>query len=387
MEMQGLGVRELAREVPCNPGFLSNLRSGRRRPSEGTARRVDDLLKAGGSLAVLAMRAAPERVGARPERAGRTESADQAMRARLGTFSAVQVDELVSHLNDQWHVMVKADNLLGPRHALGTVNDNLGVIDALLRVAREPIRNAVLGLGAMYAESAAWLHEDSGDTTEARYWTRRSTEWAIEANNRQMISWALFRRSQQVAVGGEAAQVAGLAVAARREGADLPRPMRAAILQQEAHAYAMDGDEASCHRALDGALDLATAADDPGDASAGHGSFCTAAYLEVQRGVCWLRLGKPARAIPVLGAAVEALPPAYRRDRGVALSYQAAAFAAEHEPSAAADAALQALEIARGSGSGRILEMIVQAADRLVSHSENEAVIRLRSALAATQVV
>ena len=33
MAARGLGVRELARMVPCNPGHISNLRSGKARPS------------------------------------------------------------------------------------------------------------------------------------------------------------------------------------------------------------------------------------------------------------------------------------------------------------------------------------------------------------------
>ena len=33
MAARGLGVRELARKVPCNPGHISNLRNGKARPS------------------------------------------------------------------------------------------------------------------------------------------------------------------------------------------------------------------------------------------------------------------------------------------------------------------------------------------------------------------
>lgn len=51
MADQGTGVRELAREVPCNPGHLSYLRSGKRRPSPEIALRLDDILQADGSLA------------------------------------------------------------------------------------------------------------------------------------------------------------------------------------------------------------------------------------------------------------------------------------------------------------------------------------------------
>jgi transcriptional regulator with XRE-family HTH domain len=54
MDDQGTGVRELAREVPCNPGHLSYLRSAKRRPSPQIAWRLDDILRAGGSLAMSA---------------------------------------------------------------------------------------------------------------------------------------------------------------------------------------------------------------------------------------------------------------------------------------------------------------------------------------------
>src|SRR5205823_2500819 len=146
---------------------------------------------------------------------------------------------------------------------------------------------------------------------------------------------------------GDAAAAAGLAAAARREGGDLPGPMLAAISQQEAHAHALDGAEAYCLAALDQALEQAASPDDPGDASSGHGSFCTPAYLEMQRGRCWLRLGRPMRAMAALDSAAGTLPPVYRRDRGVALSALAAAYAAVGEPGEAASAAMQALEVGR----------------------------------------
>ncbi|HET9969903.1 MAG TPA: helix-turn-helix transcriptional regulator [Streptosporangiaceae bacterium] len=44
MAARGLGVRELARQVPCNPGHISNLRSGRAQPSAGLADGLDKAL-------------------------------------------------------------------------------------------------------------------------------------------------------------------------------------------------------------------------------------------------------------------------------------------------------------------------------------------------------
>jgi tetratricopeptide (TPR) repeat protein len=303
-------------------------------------------------------------------------------RSRLETLSAGQLGELIGLLDDQWHALVRTDNLLGPRYALGGVRDQLGVIDTLLRSIRPPARHQVLGLGAKYAESAAWLHEDSGDMTGARYWTGRSMEWALEAGDRLMISWVLYRRGEHAAAYGDAAAVAGLAAAARREGGDLPDPMLAAILQQEAHAYALDGDEAACQAALDQAHGQAASPDDPGDASNGHGSFCTRAYVEMQRGWCWLRLGQPAKAKVALDSAIRSLPPVYRRDRGVALSALATAFAAIGEPGQAAAAAMQALGVARDAGSERIIGMVIPAATALAPYRSMDTVAQLREALA-----
>jgi tetratricopeptide (TPR) repeat protein len=379
MDERGVGVRELARQVPCNPGYASNLRNGRKRPSPSMAVRLDEVLDAGGTLVALAagLFSAHAQDGA--------EALDEATRLRVHALAGVQLDELVSHLSDQWHGLVKTDNLLGPRHALGAVRVHLGVIDALLQAARPPARQRVLRLGARYAESAAWLNEDAGDLRAARHWTGRAMEGALEAGDRPMVAWTLFRRSQQATRSRDAAQVAGLAAAARREAeGELARPAMAAILQQEAHAHALDGAEAACHRSLDEAYDLAAAPDDPGDASSGHGSFCTHAYLDMQRGACWLTLGRPARAIAPLEAAIGALPPAYRRDRGVALSHQAAALTATGEPTEAAAAAVNALAIAQESGSGRILHMVVQIAHGLEPYSHMEKVAGLRASLAET---
>jgi transcriptional regulator with XRE-family HTH domain len=53
MAARGVGVRELARVVPCNPGHISNLRSGKARPSPELAEALDERLEAGGSLRAL----------------------------------------------------------------------------------------------------------------------------------------------------------------------------------------------------------------------------------------------------------------------------------------------------------------------------------------------
>ncbi|WP_242614509.1 helix-turn-helix domain-containing protein [Actinomadura roseirufa] len=48
-----MGVRALAREVPCDASHLSKIRLGRKGTSERTARRLDEILGANGSLSAL----------------------------------------------------------------------------------------------------------------------------------------------------------------------------------------------------------------------------------------------------------------------------------------------------------------------------------------------
>ena len=61
MAARGLGVRELARTVPCNSGHISNLRSGKARPSPELAEALDERLEAGGTLRALAPGRPPSR--------------------------------------------------------------------------------------------------------------------------------------------------------------------------------------------------------------------------------------------------------------------------------------------------------------------------------------
>jgi hypothetical protein len=65
----------------------------------------------------------------------------------------------------------------------------------------------------------------------------------------------------------------------------------------------------------------------------------------------------------------------------------AAALAACGEPIQAAMVALRALDIARASGSGRVLSMIIPVSGKLTPHSQIQEVTRLRDALARTEAV
>jgi transcriptional regulator with XRE-family HTH domain/tetratricopeptide (TPR) repeat protein len=380
MADRGLSLRGLARQAGYDPSYLSKVLRGRKPFTPSVAARLDSVLDADGAVIDLAARTtAPRRRAVCAMPIPPVPVIDPSAKARLGHLTGPQTVDLLHHLTDQWHGLVRTDNLLGPRHALRGLVYQLAIVHTLLRTAREPTRQPTLRLGAQYAESAAWLYEDAGDMAASRHWTGQAMEWAVEADDQPMVAWSLFRRSQQVHSEGDAAQVIGLAQAARRSH-DVPGPMMAAILQQEACGHALDGAETTCHRLLDQAQELAVL-DDFGDARAGHGSFCSTAYIEMQRGGCWFTLGRPDKALAALKASLRDLPSVYQRDRGVAQARIAAAYLRGDAPDAAAVAATDALDIGQASGSARILTMLQMIAADLSRHENLPEVAAFRHAL------
>ena len=83
MQVRGVGVRELARAAYCNPGHLSNLRSGKARPSLPMAEALDRHLGAEGSLAAIAVRSPSGGLRGRATRSGRPSRAVEALQVAI----------------------------------------------------------------------------------------------------------------------------------------------------------------------------------------------------------------------------------------------------------------------------------------------------------------
>ncbi|MCD0446284.1 helix-turn-helix domain-containing protein [Glycomyces sp. A-F 0318] len=289
-------------------------------------------------------------------------------------LQSAQLDAAIEHLADLWHTLVRTDNLFGPRHALQSVHQQLSILDALLEHAGGEQRHEVLRLGARYAESAAWLHEDTADMQSAENWTRQALEWATEAGDHAMVSWAMFRRSQQATTRRHAAQTISLAQAAQRNERHLAGPARAAIRQQEAQGYALERSERECHRRLDDAHEFAASPDTKRDGRTGHGDFCTSTYIEVQRAKCWLTLGRPELAVPIFERTVAQVSDVYHRDRGQVQVLLAKAYAGVGQHDAAAARAASALHIACGSGSTRMLNDAIAVTKLIAAACDSSAV-------------
>jgi transcriptional regulator with XRE-family HTH domain len=301
---------------------------------------------------------------------------------RLTIASPAHLQEILIHLREQWHSLVKTDNLLGPRFALAGVLNQISVVEALRSILRDEQRIEVARLGAKYAESAAWLYEETDNMTQARFWTSQAMEWAYEGNDERMLAWTIFRRAQQAAAIPDAAQTIGLAQAARRNEEKLATPTRAAIRVQEAYGHALDGNDQAAQRLLDEAHTWA-AGDTVGDAREGHGSYCIPDYIEIQRATCWLATGQPKKAISLYEDSLRTLPTVYQGNRAATLTRLAVAYAADSQPEQAATTAHAALPVARNAGSRRIVGEIKNVGSELIPYRALPAVAALLDELEA----
>ncbi|GAA1272811.1 hypothetical protein GCM10009609_39890 [Pseudonocardia aurantiaca] len=110
------------------------------------------------------------------------------LRRPAAAGTADHIPELLVHLREQWHALVRTDNLLGPRFALAGVLDQLAIIQELLRMTTRTHRAELVTLAGTYAESAAWLYEDAGQMPSAALWVGRAMEWAHEASDDRLLA-------------------------------------------------------------------------------------------------------------------------------------------------------------------------------------------------------
>jgi transcriptional regulator with XRE-family HTH domain len=197
MVARGLGVRELARQVPCNAGYISQLRNGQKRPSQETAARLDEVLDSGGTLVVLV-----------PERASRSRlaSAD----ADGGVIGACDADaslELIEFMRRAGRSDLGSDTL----EALDVVKDRLcraypTVAAPVLRdQARKYLgytvglldQRTTLGQHRELLVSAGWLAAllacvcyDAGDPAAAKAARRMTKQLGEQAGHGELVGWA-----------------------------------------------------------------------------------------------------------------------------------------------------------------------------------------------------
>jgi transcriptional regulator with XRE-family HTH domain len=260
-----------------------------------------------------------------------------------------QAGEVTAYLRRVFPEFSTADWLLGCQAVLPSMPRHLAVAEQLLVHASGQARAELLAIGARYGEFTSWLYQDAGNADAATFWADRSVAWATEAGDHGMVAYAMARKAHLAAERADAGSAVGLAQAAQRYA--VTGRMQAIAMLQEAHGLALAGKERIALGRLDRALELAgRAAQDEGP-----GRYLSPGYVELQRSTCWLAPGQPHRAIPLLERELATLPAIHRRDRGVYTARLARAYATAGARGQARIAAQEAREVAKATGSQRIL--------------------------------
>jgi tetratricopeptide (TPR) repeat protein len=236
---------------------------------------------------------------------------------------------------------------------LGTVHQQLAIIDELRRNSRGPLRGELLAAQARWAEFAGWLCDDMGDLVAGGVWADRAMEMAQESDDPMWVGYILARKAQRAGRTGDADRTVGLGQAARRV-AELPPLARAFAHLQEASGHALAGETHDCEAALAAAHNLVAGNTDTANSGAAElGGFCTTSYVQLHEAECWLTQGRPDQAISTLEAALDTWPTSMERDRGLCLTRLASAHLAGDQPDLdqAGLAAQQALRVGITAGS------------------------------------
>jgi transcriptional regulator with XRE-family HTH domain len=269
-----------------------------------------------------------------------------------------QAEEITAYLRRVFPEFSTADWLLGCQAVLPSMPRHLVAVEQLLAGASGRARTELLEVGARYGEFTSWLYQDAGNAQAATLWADRSVAWATEAGDHSMVAYAMTRKAHLAADQADEEGTVGLAQAAQRYA--VTRRVQAIAMLQEAHGHALAGEERIALDRLDIALELAERAAHDG----GPGRYLSPGYVELQRSTCWLALGRPDRAIPLLERELTALPAVHRRDRGVYTARLARAYAMAGEREQAATVAREAREVAKATGSRRILRELRPAGPR-----------------------
>jgi hypothetical protein len=241
MAERNVGVRQLARAVYCAAGHVSNLRSGKARPSAALAAGIDDYLQARGAPVAAAREDRGRADGAGPApAAGNSSGAVVALRAAMTDdpadleIAGDGLAELVRYYAQALAVAPSAqvyEELLSARTFAGNV------LGRALPKDRPDLTVTTGWLSSLLAISAT----DLGDHAAAVVWCADTERRARDAEFPDLLGWAALTRAAIAYYQGDPAR----SVAAARRGqalAPLGSVAHAKLAAQEMRCLAVLGD-------------------------------------------------------------------------------------------------------------------------------------------------
>jgi tetratricopeptide (TPR) repeat protein len=213
MAERGLGVRALARAVPCDPGLVSRLASGKAAASRPMAARIDEVLSAAGTLAALTTstaRPAMPTVRAEDDEIAALEVARQASASEVGSATLERLELAADELATAYPGTPPADLLGRVRAYLAYAGRLLGA-----RVTLAEHRRLLVTTGWLSLLAATCL-TDLGRDRAALAYLRTAAQLAEETGHPEIAAWCLETRAWQVLTTGNYQRAAELSQGAQR---------------------------------------------------------------------------------------------------------------------------------------------------------------------------
>jgi tetratricopeptide (TPR) repeat protein len=208
---------ELARTVPCNPGHISNLRSGKARPSPELAEILDERLEAGGMLAAR---------GPKPSvrRTQPAATADDGVAEEIAALDLARLAELsevgtgtIERLELAVDELATAYPGTAPAELNSRVSGYLGyarrLLDGRMTLAEHRRLLVVAGwLSLLAATTLIDLHRDHAAAAHLR----TAAQLAKETGHAEIAAWCLETQAWQVLTAGEYRRAVDISRAAQQ---------------------------------------------------------------------------------------------------------------------------------------------------------------------------
>lgn len=363
--------------VGVNSDMVSKWERGIKQPSKLYQRLLSLALDA--SPQALGLLLASVDLGAEPSR-GRIPPGLLPATAPQFATGAVNPHVLM-HVDALFASLAAVDNAIGARLVLGAAEHEATLLEQLSVYTRGGPQGRLHRAAARFNELTGWLHQDLGDLERARHYSERAMDLAVVHGDPELVTYMLMRRSNVAAERGAASEARSFADAAVSEQRSKPPTLAAVSLRASAIAHSLMGDAATCARALGEAREALDGSEQPADDNLAP--YCTPAYLAMEAGACWLTLSRPQKAAAALENALAIWPAGQDRDRSLAMSRLAIAYAELGDVDRACAIAEPARELVLVTGSTRALASLTSLETRLAPHSKRERVAELRRNLAA----
>jgi transcriptional regulator with XRE-family HTH domain len=306
---QELRRRRLARELSLSrlselshysKSHLSKIENGEKRPGRELARRLDQVLSAGGALARL-LPAPPATISVEDLKAraphpaamttGHPDAVDLPLSVGGGTFEA-------------YAALLRDLRMLGqrtrPSEVLAVGAPFVETLCTVAQLSDAADRTTALRLASRYAEYLGWMAQENTDDNGAVWWIRRAVALAGRAGDTTMAGHAHIRMAELAIYRDDAVGVLRYATMALTDVSD--GRTHAAAYQRLAQGHAIRNEEDDCRRALDRSTEAGDPAEErdwPSGVPPLGGTTMPnpAAFV---RGWCMLDLARPTEAVESL---------------------------------------------------------------------------------------